>query len=171
VKQVRADRVRNFERSKSRLRIGGIRFRLIFANPAAAGRGSPGTAMSEVGPEVTSLVKAGSVLVDQSGLLDQADRECRERGGPSAPCANDTSQGCHDRFEPCPLRERTGPHGGGRKNACGVTSSLTKTFADWRSMTRIPGPCSIGSAGWAPVAEVWPEPRSLLLLARHSKRC
>ena len=27
--------------------------------------------MSEVGPEVTSLVKAGSVLVDQSGLLDQ----------------------------------------------------------------------------------------------------
>ena len=54
-----------------------------------------GTAISEVGPEVTSLGKTGSVLVDQSGLLDQADRECRERGGPSARGANDTSQGCH----------------------------------------------------------------------------
>ena len=170
MKQVRADRVRNFERSKSRLRIGGIKFRLIFANPAAAGRGSPGNGDVRSRPEVTSLVKAGSVLVDQSGLLDQADRECRERGGPSAPGANDTSQGCHDRFQPCPLRAH-GPAWWRRKNAYGVTSSLRMAFADWRSIMRIPGPCSIGSAGWAPVAEVWPEPRSLLLLARHSKRC
>ena len=81
MKQVRADRVRNFERSRSRLRVGGIKFRLSSLIQWLQGEVRRGTAMSEVGPEVTSLVKAGSVLVDQSGLLDQADRECRERGG------------------------------------------------------------------------------------------
>lgn len=102
--------------------------------------------------------------MDQSGLLDQADREWRERGGPSARGANDTSQGCHAfklaRYASARARMLEA------KERLRVTSSLTKTFADWRSIMRIPGPCSIGSAGWAPVAEVWPEPRSLLLLAQ-----
>ena len=42
--------------------------------------------------------------------------------------------------------------------------STTKSFG-------LVGIGSVGSAGWAPVAEACRKPRSLQLLARHSKRC
>ena len=71
-------------------------------------------------------------LVAQSRLFGQADRGRREGGSHSAEGANATSQGCHDRIQPCLLRERHRPHRNGERAPSACDSILIETFANWR---------------------------------------